>query len=195
MSKRAQFAAIYEREFGRIRAYAYSRTRDWAVAEDIAADTFVLAWEQREQFLADDGRFTDIQAARHGYLLTIARRLIGRHFYAQRRRVTFSQLFAEVPDDASDLLADSDNCDALVDAFIAETDTAMAAALLRAALRTCTPTQLQMLELRYTRGLSEAATARKLGLTRKQYDRRHQVLLQHLGGCFFADIFHPSAPL
>lgn len=59
-------------------------------------------------------------------------------------------------------------------------DTAMAAALLKAALGTCTQTQRQIVQMRYGQNLPDPEVAARLGLTRKTYHNRHELLMQHL---------------
>jgi RNA polymerase sigma-70 factor (ECF subfamily) len=41
------FGVVFERHAGRISNYCFRRTGDWALAEDLTATTFLLAWRSR----------------------------------------------------------------------------------------------------------------------------------------------------
>jgi RNA polymerase sigma factor (sigma-70 family) len=182
VNKKHIFAKIYERERRSITGFGYARTWSWVLAEDITADVFADVWEQRDR-LWDD--FWHDQALQHAFLMTVARRRIAKHWSEQRRKrapVTFAEYFAVVPDDEDIALADDGGIEAIIEAC----DTAMAAALLEAALKHCTPTQLQIVQMRYVQNLTPAATASRLGLTRVQFMERHQRLLGHLSTLFGA---------
>ena len=43
----AAFGVLFERHAGRIYNYCFRRTADWALAEDLTATTFLLAWRSR----------------------------------------------------------------------------------------------------------------------------------------------------
>ena len=43
----AAFGVVFERHAGRIYNYCFRRTADWALAEDLTATTFLLAWRGR----------------------------------------------------------------------------------------------------------------------------------------------------
>jgi RNA polymerase sigma-70 factor, ECF subfamily len=45
----AAFGALFERHGGAIYNYCFSRTADWAAAEDLASIVFLEAWRHREQ--------------------------------------------------------------------------------------------------------------------------------------------------
>jgi RNA polymerase sigma factor (sigma-70 family) len=67
------FAALYEQESDMVLAFVARRTLDAEVALDITAETFAQAFRGRRSFRGD----TDAQ--RRAWLLTIARRQIGRY--------------------------------------------------------------------------------------------------------------------
>lgn len=174
------FEALWTREQPRIYRFAMYRTHDRDVALDIVSETFEWAWNYRAEIL-NHHRFTE--DGQHRYLLTIARSRIAAYWRTRRRKITvmtFSQAFATVPDEYTIALADDGGIDAIVEAC----DTAMAAALVKAVLGNCTPTQLQIVEMRYAQNLPAAEVAARLGLTRKQYTERHGRLMQHLSTLF-----------
>lgn len=43
----AAFGVLFERHAGRIYNYCFRRTADWALAEDLTAATFLIAWRSR----------------------------------------------------------------------------------------------------------------------------------------------------
>jgi RNA polymerase sigma factor (sigma-70 family) len=169
------FSDLYEREQPRIYAYALRRVYDRDVANDIVSETFEWAWGFRSELL-DTHRFTE--EGQHRYLLTIARIRVVRYWSNRKRRavLTFSETFATVPEEQTMLLADNGGIDAIIEAC----DTAMAAALLRAALAKCTPTQLQIIEMRYAQHLPVSEVAARLGMTKQTYNKRHGLLMHHL---------------
>jgi RNA polymerase sigma-70 factor (ECF subfamily) len=67
----AAFAAVFDRHWPAI--HAYCRSRAGTAGEDIAAETFRIAFDQRQRF---DGRSTDATPWLHG----IATNLIRNHF-------------------------------------------------------------------------------------------------------------------
>lgn len=172
------FEALFEREQPRILAFAMYRTHDRDVANDIVSETFEWAWNYRAEVL-NTHRFSE--QGQHNYLLTIARARIAAYYRTKRRKiitVTFSQLFAVVPEEQTMLLADDGGIERIMEAC----DTAMAAALLKAALASCTQTQRQIVQMRYGQNLPPQEVAARLGLTRKAYQERHTLLMAHLGG-------------
>ncbi len=87
-----EFAAVYEREAQAVLVFVARRTLDGQVALDITAETFALAFRARQSFRGTT------EAEQRAWLLTIARRQIGRY---QRRGVVerraLQRLGAEVP--------------------------------------------------------------------------------------------------
>src|SRR5438132_3498947 len=72
----AAFGALVERYQGVVSAVSYSRTRDQALSEDVAQETFLAAWRQLDQ-LREPGRL-------RSWLCGIARNLANK---ARRRTV------------------------------------------------------------------------------------------------------------
>ena len=68
-----EFAALYQRESEMVLAFVARRTLDAEVALDITAETFAQAFRGRRSFRGDS------DAERRAWLLTIARRQIGRY--------------------------------------------------------------------------------------------------------------------
>jgi RNA polymerase sigma factor (sigma-70 family) len=171
------FEALWTREQPRIFAFAMYRTHDRDTACDIVSETFELAWSYRAELLNQHRSADDRQ---HHYLMAIARGRIAAYFRTRRRKitvVTFSQLFAVTPEEYTMALADDGGIEAIMQAC----DTAMAAALLKAALSSCTQTQRQIVQMRYGQNIPAPEVAARLGLTRKAYHERHRLLMQHLG--------------
>jgi RNA polymerase sigma factor (sigma-70 family) len=170
------FEALFTREQPRIMAFAMYRTHDRDAANDIVSETFERAWEYRAEIL-NTQRFSE--EGQHNYLLTIARARIAAHWRSRRRKiivVTFSQLFAVVPEDETMALADDGGIERIMEAC----DTALAAALIKASLASCTQTQRQIVQMRYGQNLPAPEVAARLGLSRRAYHERHDLLLRHL---------------
>jgi len=170
------FESLYTREQPRLFRFAMARTHDRDVADDIVSEVFECAWNYRAEIL-NHHRFDE--RGQHNYLLTIARGRIALYFRTKRRKiivVTFSKLFAVIPEDETMLLADDGGIEAIMQAC----DTAFAAALVKAALESCTQTQRQIVQMRYGQNIPAPEVAARLGLTRKAYHTRHQLLMEHL---------------
>src|SRR6185503_17632155 len=73
----AAFGALVERYQRMVSAVSYSRTRDQALSEDVAQDTFLAAWRQLDQ-LREPGRLSS-------WLCGIARNLARKARRARRR--------------------------------------------------------------------------------------------------------------
>ncbi|MFT3862618.1 RNA polymerase sigma factor [Micropruina sp.] len=71
---RALFAALYRRQYGPIIGYAQRRTGDRAVAEDITAEVFRIAWER-----------CAAEPPTRAWLFVTARNLVQAHHRANRR--------------------------------------------------------------------------------------------------------------
>jgi DNA-directed RNA polymerase specialized sigma24 family protein len=72
----ARFEACFRHNYGRVLAYVLRRTGDRTVAEDVAAETFLVAWRRRE-LLPDDAL---------PWLLATARNLVLNQHRSRRRR-------------------------------------------------------------------------------------------------------------
>lgn len=169
------FESLYEREQKHVYIFALARTRDRDVALDIVSEVFEAAWQARADLL-NPWRFDDVRLHRWCMAVTRARIAVYWKYRVKRAPITFSQAFAVVPAEQTMALVDDGGIEAIVEAC----DSAMAAAMLRAALRACTPTQLQIIEMRYGMHLPEPIVAERLGLTRAAYTKRHNLLMQHL---------------
>lgn len=77
--KRALVAALFEAHFDPILAYARRRTGQLSDAEDVVAETFVVAWRRIDQLPADE-------AGRLPWLYGIARRVLANQRRAAARR-------------------------------------------------------------------------------------------------------------
>lgn len=83
-----RFQACFETHYRRVLAYALRRTADRASAEDIAAETFLVAWRRLEH-LPDDDALPWLQA--------IARNLLLNERRTSRRRDRLAVRLASVP--------------------------------------------------------------------------------------------------
>lgn len=75
----ARFGEIFERHYAAIRIYAWRRLPGER-ADDIASETFVLAFQRRDRFDAQTG-------SARGWLFGIATNLVRRHWRAEERRL------------------------------------------------------------------------------------------------------------
>lgn len=165
------FTTIYERERPAVFAYLLKCSEHWQTAEDLAHDTFVVAWQKRDEW-HDEG-----VPYRH-YLMRVARLLFILHYKKERRR---RRIAPEVPRVAYETAADDGGIDALLD----QIDNAMAYAMLAAALPKLRARPRRALILRYGLGLQELEAGRRMGIGREAYracrrgaeERLRQILL------------------
>lgn len=96
----AQFAALHRELYPRVKAYAMRRTMDSSTADEIAAETFEIAWRRREEPIRNQ----------LPWLLGIARGLLANRRRSDRRRVELNDRLAQEwiasEPDQSDLVAD-----------------------------------------------------------------------------------------
>jgi RNA polymerase sigma factor (sigma-70 family) len=71
-----RFEACFQANYGRVLAYALRRTGDRATAEDVAAETFLVAWRRQELLPSDE----------LPWLLGVARNLLLNELRTSRRR-------------------------------------------------------------------------------------------------------------
>jgi RNA polymerase sigma factor (sigma-70 family) len=98
----AQFGLVFDRHFQAVYAYAVRRVGE-AVAEEVAAETFLRAFERRERY---DAEREDALP----WLLGIATNVMRRHWRSERRRLaayarTGIARPGEVPEVAGEVLA------------------------------------------------------------------------------------------
>ena len=85
------FEAVFERHFARVHAYAQRRVGA-SLADDVAAETFVRAFEARARFVRE-------RVDALPWLLGIATRLIRRHWRNERRRLSaYARARARAPE-------------------------------------------------------------------------------------------------
>src|ERR1700712_3314159 len=83
----ARFRALFEQHGDAVLRYARRRTTS-AIADDIVAETFLVAWRRLEH----------VPAEPRGWLLGVARRVLANQWRADRRRAELaSRLALEVP--------------------------------------------------------------------------------------------------
>lgn len=150
MKDASAFAEVYEREAEMVLVFVARRTMDAQVALDIAAETFAQAFRGRRSFRGTT------EAEQRAWLLTIARRQIGRY---QRRgaveKRALRRLEAEVP------VAHEDDVRAIEDAAeLAHLRTAVGAELMR-----LTGSQREALQLRVVEERPYDEVAHLLGVS------------------------------
>ncbi len=101
---RGSFEHVFRSEYNAVRRYVLRRA-DPALADDVVAETFLVAWR----------RFDDVPAQPRPWLLGVARRVLAEHLRAQRRRDSRLTRVSEVLDVARGLaLAEEPSDDAVV---------------------------------------------------------------------------------
>lgn len=83
--RRAQLAALYQAHHRQVLAYALRRTLNRADADDIAAETFAIAWRRLDMVPAGPGALP--------WLYAVARRVLANH---RRRAATRTRLGQEL---------------------------------------------------------------------------------------------------
>lgn len=136
----ADFAQLYDTYVTPIYRFAYYRTFDRQLAEDITSQTFLKALEKIGDFRATRGPFA-------AWLYGIARNLVIDHFRAAKRTAVLPEEF-DVPSD---------------DDPAAETGDRLAFAEVRKALHLLEPLQRDIILLRLWDGLSYREIARITG--------------------------------
>jgi RNA polymerase sigma-70 factor, ECF subfamily len=132
------FAALYERAFPRVYAYAASLLRDRAAAEDVTAQAFERAYRKRRGYRASRG-------TPEAWLFGIARNAALDELRRRKRRAT---LEAEPADAAAD-----------------HAELAVRRQTVRAALASLDARERELIALKYHGGLSNAEIARVLGVS------------------------------
>ena len=79
-----RFAVMHRELYPRVKAYAMRRTMDSTTADEIAAETFEIAWRRREEPIRDQ----------FSWLLGIARGLLGNRRRGDRRRAELDHRLA-----------------------------------------------------------------------------------------------------
>ena len=136
--RQADFAALYEAHYAAVVAYCRRRS-DESTAEDVAHETFLVAWRRLEQVPADT----------QPWLLGVARRELANARRGQERRQALLDRLAQVDPPAS--LAGG------------EADPAQISPALRTALEKLPPAGLEALLLIAWEGLTPAGAAKALG--------------------------------
>ena len=72
-SKEQEFSKLYDESFRFVYNYLYSRTFDAQLAEDLASDAFMRAWDKFDNFDPERAKFST-------WVITIARNLMATHF-------------------------------------------------------------------------------------------------------------------
>src|SRR4051812_43275475 len=94
---RASFEALYDAHGEAVLRYARRRTTDPASADDVVAETFVVAWRKLEQ-VPEDPR---------GWLFAVARRVLANQRRSELRRDALAQRLASEPSQHAPRLQDA----------------------------------------------------------------------------------------
>ena len=98
MSRLARFDALFTAHQRHVLAYAMRRTQAWADAEDVAAETFTIAWRKIDAIPADEPL---------PWLYAVARRVLANHRRGNGRRERLAALL-RVEDVATPMRAGED---------------------------------------------------------------------------------------
>ena len=98
MSRLARFDALFTAHQRHVLAYAMRRTQAWADAEDVAAETFTIAWRKLDAIPADEPL---------PWLYAVARRVLANHRRGNGRRERLAALL-RVEDVATPMRAGED---------------------------------------------------------------------------------------
>ena len=137
--RRPAFERLYDRHARAVLAFALRRTATPADAEDVAAETFVVAWRRLD-------RVPDLDAALP-WLFGVARKVIANQRRASSRRGRLEQRIAELPQVAEPLVLGAAGSPALL------------------ALERLHPQDQELLKLVAWEGLSHAEIAEVLGIS------------------------------
>lgn len=88
MSDDERFDAVFRATYARVLAYGRRRAPE-AVAQDVAAETYAIAWRRRQRLPSDDLALA--------WLLAIARRALANQSRGERRRLRLFRRLSEQP--------------------------------------------------------------------------------------------------
>jgi len=177
----SDFATLYEQEHAHVFGYVLTRVCDWHVAEDLTSATFEKALGLWQGHPRPDA-----------LLLSVARLCVLNYWRSARRRATytFADVFSTLPIDRQKEVANDGGIEAVIEAC----DSAMAAALLKAALAQCDEQERRIIALRYAQRLPVPDVAACLGLTKQQYNKRHNTLMHRLARRLIGTTRRPYTP-
>jgi RNA polymerase sigma-70 factor (ECF subfamily) len=154
----APFRRLFEDAYRPLLAYALRRTQNAADAEEIVADTLLIAWRRRDELPAD--------AERIAWLYGVARKVIANQRRGQQRRSRLEQILAPL----TRASRDADESVQLADATRA----------VLAASRRLPDVDQEVLRLAAWEGLSHAEIAIALGCSENAAALRLHRARQHL---------------
>lgn len=153
------FASAYEAYRSSIFGYVLRRVKNWHVAEDLTNDVFLVAWMKRADW---EDRGIEY---RH-WLVRVARWQCNLYWKKENRRQKHHSFYPYLSQHEYDGSAASDGG---ISQVLDKCHTAMACAMLDAALRKLRPRPLRAIVLRYGMGLQELEAGRRMGLGRDAY--------------------------
>ena len=137
----AHFREVYQQHYGAILAYALRRCRDHTDAQDVAAETFLVAWRRLDAVPDGDESLP--------WLYGVARRVLANHRRGKRRRDRLSSRLQSLPHQDCEIEPRALASDAAVQAL--------------SALSRLHPRDQEVLRLAAWEGLSHAQMASVLG--------------------------------
>ncbi|MCI0394750.1 MAG: sigma-70 family RNA polymerase sigma factor [Chloroflexi bacterium] len=160
----AAFACLYERYLDPVYRFVFFRVGDEQLAEDLASETFLKAWDNLDRYQERGLPFG-------AWLFRIARNLVVDHYRRQKRASPPDKTLDSRPDPAID---------------VAETvETSLAAGRAFQALAQLTPEQREVLTLKFVEGMSTEDVAQVMrkrpGAIRALQMRGLQALSKLLG--------------
>ncbi|MDO8633283.1 MAG: sigma-70 family RNA polymerase sigma factor [Candidatus Wildermuthbacteria bacterium] len=91
---RAEFSKIYDTYNGKIYRFIYLKVESREVAEDLASEVFLSAWETFQKGQNPEPKIKNIQA----YLYQIARNTVSDHHGSKKVRTVSVEEYADIPD-------------------------------------------------------------------------------------------------
>ncbi len=155
---------VFDVEFDNIYNYLNYRLGDTAVAQDVTAETFEIAWKQR-------GRYDAAKGTAQAWLFGIARKRASIYFkrYARRREVLITNTISAPIDSMGD-----------------QFDNKLFKTALRSAIATLSERDQEIVSLKYGAGLTNRQIAKQLGLSESNIGtiihRAVTYLRQRVGG-------------
>lgn len=148
------FATVYEKYYDRIYKYTYTILLNREEAEDVVADTFVLAYRNYDSYDPEKASVvTWLTRIAHNQAINLVRSA------DYRKRAEMPEYY-EPADSGSDIQAESDDKALIVELF-----------------KKLSEDEREFLNMRYTMGLTDAEVADMLGINVKAVNKRYQRLL------------------
>ncbi len=93
LKNKAEFKAFYAEHYNLLVNYAYTKTRDWELSNEIVQNVFVKIWIRRNE--------TEIKVSLKNYIFTMVKNAISDH-YRRSAKLTDLELIEALPDDGNE---------------------------------------------------------------------------------------------